>query len=58
MNMYVHISVPNEDSRITNDSHSKVVDKTLVEWVLPDFTTTTANDATICSVLLMATLKA
>ncbi|KAH9918195.1 uncharacterized protein BXZ73DRAFT_105321 [Epithele typhae] len=33
-----------------------VVDKTLVEWTLPDFTTSTAQDRIICSVLLMSTL--
>ncbi|KAJ7618661.1 hypothetical protein FB45DRAFT_170149, partial [Roridomyces roridus] len=34
-----------------------VVDPTLREWVLPDFTTTTANDTTVAAVLMMATLK-
>lgn len=35
----------------------QVVDKTLVKWVLPDFTTSTWQDVTICSVQLMSTLK-
>ncbi|KAJ6527118.1 hypothetical protein B0H19DRAFT_969986 [Mycena capillaripes] len=35
-----------------------VVDPTLREWVIPRFTTTTANDITVSAVLLMATLKA
>ncbi|KAJ7034220.1 hypothetical protein C8F04DRAFT_583702 [Mycena alexandri] len=35
-----------------------VVDPTLREWVLPRFTTTTANDTTVSAVLIMATLKA
>ena len=36
---------------------SQVVDKTLVEWILPDFTTTTVKDTTICAVLMMSSLK-
>ena len=35
-----------------------VVDPTLREWVVPRFTTTTANDTTVSAVLIMATLKA
>ncbi|KAJ6582386.1 hypothetical protein B0H19DRAFT_1207718 [Mycena capillaripes] len=35
-----------------------VVDPTLREWVIPRFTTTTANDRTVSAVLIMATLKA
>lgn len=35
-----------------------MVDSTLAEWILPDFTTTTIKDSTICSVLMMSTLKA
>ncbi|KAJ7608236.1 hypothetical protein FB45DRAFT_982649 [Roridomyces roridus] len=34
-----------------------IVDPTLREWVLPNFTTTTVNDTTVASVLMMATLK-
>ncbi|KAJ7620136.1 hypothetical protein FB45DRAFT_992376 [Roridomyces roridus] len=34
-----------------------VVDPTLREWVLPNFTTTTVNDTTVASVLMMATLQ-
>ncbi|KAJ7608238.1 hypothetical protein FB45DRAFT_389662 [Roridomyces roridus] len=34
-----------------------VVDPTLRKWVLPDFTTTTVNDTTVASVLMMASLK-
>ncbi|GBE80131.1 hypothetical protein SCP_0213340 [Sparassis crispa] len=30
-----------------------VVDKTLTEWILPDFTTTTTADTTICSALMI-----
>ncbi|GBE82870.1 hypothetical protein SCP_0412570 [Sparassis crispa] len=36
--------------------HADVVDKTLTGWILPDFTTTTA-DKTVCSALTMMTLK-
>ncbi|KAJ7633289.1 hypothetical protein FB45DRAFT_1148979 [Roridomyces roridus] len=34
-----------------------IIDPTLREWVLPNFTTTTVNDTTVASVLMMATLK-
>ncbi|KAF8188137.1 hypothetical protein K438DRAFT_1833860 [Mycena galopus ATCC 62051] len=34
-----------------------VVDPTLREWVIPDFTTTTSKDTTVAAVLMMATLK-
>ncbi|GLB42672.1 putative protein with domain of unknown function (DUF4419) [Lyophyllum shimeji] len=34
-----------------------VKDKTLVPWVLPNFSTTTRNDTVICSALIMSTLK-
>ncbi|KAI0760356.1 hypothetical protein C8Q74DRAFT_1295634 [Fomes fomentarius] len=37
--------------------HENVVDSTLVEWILPDFTTTTLKDRTISSVVMMSTLK-
>ena len=36
---------------------TQVVDDTLVEWILPGFTTTTTKDTTACSVVMMATLK-
>ncbi|KAI0709697.1 hypothetical protein C8T65DRAFT_648924 [Cerioporus squamosus] len=38
--------------------HQNVVDSTLVEWILPDFTTTTWHDRTIGSMVMMSTLKA
>ncbi|KAG8832675.1 hypothetical protein FRC17_000894 [Serendipita sp. 399] len=34
-----------------------IVDDSLHEWVIPNFTTTTPNDVVICSVMLMSTLK-
>jgi hypothetical protein len=34
-----------------------IVDPTLRQWVLPNFTTTTVNDITVVAVLMMATLK-
>ncbi|KAI0655733.1 hypothetical protein C8Q70DRAFT_923083 [Cubamyces menziesii] len=34
-----------------------VVDATLVEWMLPDFTTTSLKDTTICSIAMMSTLR-
>ncbi|KAM5533647.1 hypothetical protein V8D89_012695 [Ganoderma adspersum] len=41
----------------TKRIHDNVVDATFVEWILPDFTTTTTKDTTVCSVVMMATLK-
>jgi len=38
--------------------HQNVVDPTLRAWALPDFSTTTVNDTTVSSMVLMATLKA
>ncbi|KAI0654379.1 hypothetical protein C8Q70DRAFT_1058475 [Cubamyces menziesii] len=35
-----------------------ISDNTLSEWILPDFSTTTLKDYTVCSVLMMATCKA
>jgi hypothetical protein len=35
-----------------------VVDPSLREWILPNFTTTTPNDTTVAAVVMMATLKA
>ncbi|KAG8820173.1 hypothetical protein FRC17_010234 [Serendipita sp. 399] len=34
-----------------------ILDETLHDWVIPNFTTTTPNDIVICSVLLMSTLQ-
>ncbi|KAJ8481919.1 hypothetical protein ONZ51_g5702 [Trametes cubensis] len=36
----------------------QISDNTLSEWILPDFSTTTLKDYTVCSVLMMATCKA
>ncbi|TBU57574.1 hypothetical protein BD310DRAFT_880490 [Dichomitus squalens] len=44
--------------QMSDQIHQHVVDKTLVEWILPDFTTSTTNDTTICAILLMSTLQA
>ncbi|KAM5540272.1 hypothetical protein V8D89_006091 [Ganoderma adspersum] len=43
--------------QMSRQIHENVVDKSLVEWVLPDFTTSTPQDTTICSVLLMSTFQ-
>jgi hypothetical protein len=37
--------------------HKNVKDKLLIPWILPNFSTTTAKDTVICSVLIMSTLK-
>ncbi|KAJ8481901.1 hypothetical protein ONZ51_g5696 [Trametes cubensis] len=44
--------------QMTKKIHENVLDSTLVDWILPDFTTTTVKDTTICSVVMMSTLKA
>ncbi|KAH9940731.1 uncharacterized protein BXZ73DRAFT_88471 [Epithele typhae] len=41
------------DENLTVPIFFQVVDKTLVEWTLPDFTTSTPHDRIICSVLLI-----
>ncbi|TBU22392.1 hypothetical protein BD309DRAFT_897067 [Dichomitus squalens] len=41
----------------TKRIHENVVDDTLVKWILPDFTTTTTRDTTVCSIVIMASLK-
>ncbi|EIW59836.1 uncharacterized protein TRAVEDRAFT_122880 [Trametes versicolor FP-101664 SS1] len=42
---------------MTGEIHKNVVDRTLVDWILPDFTTTSLKDTTICSVIMMSTLQ-
>ncbi|KAH9899272.1 hypothetical protein C8Q73DRAFT_639425 [Cubamyces lactineus] len=44
-------------SRDMTKQIQKNANSTLVEWILPDFTTTTLRDKTICSVVMMSTLK-
>ncbi|KAF7341366.1 hypothetical protein MVEN_01873100 [Mycena venus] len=43
--------------QMVNLIDKNVVDPTLREWVMPDFTTTTTNDITVAAALTMATLK-
>ncbi|KAF8881840.1 hypothetical protein CPB84DRAFT_1817225 [Gymnopilus junonius] len=43
---------------IHKNARLSVVDKDLKDWILPDFSTTSDNDTVVCSVLMMATLKA
>ncbi|PIL35824.1 hypothetical protein GSI_01484 [Ganoderma sinense ZZ0214-1] len=47
-----HIAV-----EMSSQVRKNIVDKTLVEWILPDFTTSTPQDIAICAVLLMSTLQ-
>ncbi|KZT00873.1 uncharacterized protein LAESUDRAFT_708199 [Laetiporus sulphureus 93-53] len=44
--------------QMTGCLHGDETDETLKRWILPDFTTTTLVDTTICSVMMMATLSA
>jgi len=48
----------NMAKQMTEKIHENVVDKSLKEWILPDFSTTSQNDIVICAVLMMSTLKA
>ncbi|KAI5300225.1 hypothetical protein KEM56_002625 [Ascosphaera pollenicola] len=43
--------------QFTGLMHDNLIDKTLQEWILPNFSTTTDNDRVVASVLMMATLK-
>lgn len=43
--------------QLSGQIHENIKDKSLVPWVLPDFSTTTANDTVICSILIMSVLK-
>ncbi|KAH9899269.1 hypothetical protein C8Q73DRAFT_313059 [Cubamyces lactineus] len=42
----------------TVEMKKHISDSTLSEWILPDFSTTTLKDYTVCSILMMATCKA
>ncbi|KAF9478767.1 hypothetical protein BDN70DRAFT_879581 [Pholiota conissans] len=42
---------------MAKEIHKNVVDKELVDWILPSFTTTTDNDTVVFAAALMATLK-
>ncbi|KAG6885175.1 hypothetical protein C0993_005258 [Termitomyces sp. T159_Od127] len=44
-------------SEIRGQIHENVIDKSLIPWILPNFSTTTANDEATCSVVIMNTLK-
>ncbi|KAI0642689.1 hypothetical protein C8Q79DRAFT_983566 [Trametes meyenii] len=43
--------------QMTQKIEDHVVDKTLVGWILPDFTTTTVKDTTVCAISMMSTLR-
>jgi len=42
---------------MTDEIQKNVVDPSLREWIMPEFSTTTTNDTTVCSMVMMATLK-
>ncbi|KAG6918072.1 hypothetical protein DXG01_016730 [Tephrocybe rancida] len=44
--------------QMTGQIHLNVKDKSLIPWVLPNFSTTTNNDTVICSAIIMSTLQA
>ncbi|KAJ3502541.1 hypothetical protein NLJ89_g8841 [Agrocybe chaxingu] len=44
--------------QMAEEIHKNVVDETLKDWILPDFTTTTHHDTVVAAVMMMATLKA
>ncbi|RPD58466.1 hypothetical protein L227DRAFT_505146 [Lentinus tigrinus ALCF2SS1-6] len=43
--------------QMTLKIQDKVVDRTLVDWILPNFTTTTVKDTTVCAVMMMSSFK-
>ncbi|KAF9526382.1 hypothetical protein CPB83DRAFT_770368 [Crepidotus variabilis] len=43
---------------MTEEIDKNVIDKSLKDWILPNFSTTTKNDTVICAVLMMSTMKA
>ena len=43
--------------QMTNLIDENIVDPALRAWILPDFSTTTVNDVTVSSIVMMATLK-
>ncbi|KAI0676439.1 hypothetical protein C8Q78DRAFT_1065267 [Trametes maxima] len=43
--------------QMTQKIEEHVVEKTLVDWILPDFTTTTVKDTTVCAIAMMSTLR-
>lgn len=43
--------------QMVDEVHDNLVDKSLLEWIIPDFTTTTKNDIVTSAVMMMATLK-
>ncbi|KAG6819500.1 hypothetical protein H0H93_011237 [Arthromyces matolae] len=43
--------------QFTGEIHKNIKDPSLIPWVLPNFSTTTANDTVICSALVMSSLK-
>jgi hypothetical protein len=42
---------------MTKAIDENVTDPAIRTWILPDFTTTTPNDTTVCSIAMMATMK-
>jgi hypothetical protein len=42
---------------MADEIQKNVVDPSLREWIVPEFSTTTTNDTTVCSMVMMATLK-
>ena len=44
--------------RMTELMHDNIVDSELRTWILPSFSTTTLNDITVASIIMMGTLKA
>ncbi|KAF9563403.1 hypothetical protein EC968_004857 [Mortierella alpina] len=43
--------------QMTGLIQENVVDPVLQKWIIPDFSTTTADDIVVCSILMMSTLK-
>jgi len=54
-----NVSLYNSSPRTTRlmFQPNQIVDPSLKDWILPDFSTTTANDTVVCAVMLMSTMQ-
>ncbi|XP_037044781.1 uncharacterized protein LOC119080492 [Bradysia coprophila] len=44
-------------TKTTDKIHENLVDKTIKDWIMPNFTTTTPNDTVVCGTIFMAVTK-
>lgn len=59
-NLHVELSCLDIDylaSEMTSLLHENITDPSIREWIMPNFTTTTAVDTTVSSIIMMSTLQ-